>query len=254
MMAIDADRGGVMSRSLIATSVLLLAAACARGKRKDVGVAETSQQAVAPDTTAMNTAPAPPPDAVDTAAAQPSAPAANPQAPPKPAPKPKPTLPEVPAGAPSPDQLSATMSKMSIFVYPAKGQSKELETREEQICYVWAVNQTGIDPTKIAVNADSAAQAGKDAAASQEGAAALKGAGKGAAAGAVVGAIAGDAGTGAAIGAVAGGARGHHQKKQAQKQGAQQGTEQANAQAAQQTDTFKKGMSSCLEGKGYTVK
>jgi hypothetical protein len=253
MMAIDADPGGVMSRSLIATSILLLAAACARGERKDVGVAETSQQAVAPDTTAMNAAPAPPP-AVDTAATQPSAPAPNPQAPPKPAPKPKPTLPEVPAGAPTPDQLSATMSKMSLFVYPAKGQSKELETREEQICYMWAKDQTGIDPTKISVNADSAGQAGKDSAASAAQGATVKGAARGAAGGAVIGAIAGDAGTGAAIGAAAGGARGHRSKKQAETQGAQQATNQATAAAAQQTDTFKKGMSSCLEGKGYTVK
>jgi Glycine zipper len=241
-----------MSRFLLTTSALLLAVGCGRGERKDVGLAETSKQTVTPDSATMNPAPAPPPVAVDTAATQPSQP--KPTTPPKPAAKPKPTLPEVPAGAPSPDQLSASMSKMSIFVYPAKGQSKELETREEQICYVWAVNQTGIDPTKITVSADSAAQAGKDAAASDAGAAALKGGARGAAGGAVIGAIAGDAGTGAAIGAVAGGARGHHQKKQAQKQGAQQGVEQANAQAAQQTDTFKKGMSSCLEGKGYTVK
>jgi len=241
-----------MSRFLMSVSALVLAVACGRGERKDVGLAETSKQTVTPDTAAMNPAPAPPPAPVDTAATQPSQP--KPTTPPKPAAKPKPTLPEVPAGAPSPDQLSATMSKMSIFVYPAKGQSKELETREEQICYMWAKDQTGIDPTKIAVNADSAAQAGKEAVASQEGAAALKGGARGAAGGAVIGAIAGDAGTGAAIGAAAGAAHGHRQKKQAEKQGAQQGVEQANAQAAQQTDTFKKGMSSCLEGKGYTVK
>jgi hypothetical protein len=168
-----------MSRSLVATFVLLLAAACARGERKDVGLAETSKQTALPETTATNPAPALPPDAIDTAATQPSQPTPKPMTSAKPAPKPKPTLPEVPAGAPSPDQLSATMSKLSLFVYPAKGQSKELETREEQICYVWAVNQTGIDPIKISVNADS---------------------------------------------------------------------------AAQQTDTFKKRISSCLEGKGYTVK
>ena len=239
-----------MSRLLIVTPALVLAAACARGERKDVGLAETSKQTVTPDTTAMNPAPA----TIDTAATQSSHPAPSPTTSTKPAPKPKPTLPEVPAGAPSPDQLSATMSKLALFVYPAKGQSKELEIREEQICYVWAMNQTGIDPSKISVNADSAAQAGKDAAASDAGAAALKGGARGAAGGAVIGAIAGDAGTGAAIGAVAGGARGHRQKKQAEKQGAQQGVEQANAHAAQQTDTFKKGMSSCLEGKGYTVK
>jgi Glycine zipper len=242
-----------MSRFFLVASTLLAVAACGRGERKDVGMAGTSQQIAAPDSAAMNQLP---PTPVDTAATQPSPPSPNPKTPTKPTPKPaaKPALPEVPAGAPSPDQLNATMSKLALFVYPAKGQSKELETREEQICYVWATNQTGIDPTKISVNADSAAQAGKDAAASDAGAAGLRGAGRGAAGGAVIGAIAGDAGTGAAIGAVAGGARGRQAKKQAEKQGAQQGAQQASAQAAQQTDTFKKGMSSCLEGKGYTVK
>jgi hypothetical protein len=140
-----------------------------------------------------------------------------------------------------------------MVVYPAKGQTNALQVRDEQVCYVWAKDKTGIDPTALAVNTDSAAQAGKSAADSAAGKAGLRGAAGGAVGGAVVGGIAGDAGKGAAIGAVVGGARGHKQKKQAEKQAQQQATANAGTAVNQQADTFKKAMSACLDGKGYTV-
>jgi hypothetical protein len=59
-----------------------------------------------------------------------------------------------------------------------------------------------------------------------------------------VGAIAGDAGTGAAI---------RRKEKAAKEQGAQQGAAQAEAQTTAALATFGKWMSSCLEGKGYSV-
>jgi hypothetical protein len=92
-----------------------------------------------------------------------------------------------------------------------------------------------------------------------------RGAVRGAAAGAVVGEIADDdAGKGAAYGAaagvVAGGARNREAKRQqeaqanAANQQAQAQADQHNAEVAQQLANFKKGMSACLEGKGYVVK
>jgi hypothetical protein len=42
-------------------------------------------------------------------------------------------------------------------------------------------------------------------------------------------------------------------RKAAEEQGAQQGAAQAKTQAAGSLTTFAKAMSSCLEGKGYTV-
>ena len=69
-----------------------------------------------------------------------------------------------------------------------------------------------------------------------------------------MGGITGDAGEGAAVGAVVGVAAGRKAKKQAKKQAEAQAVEQTNAWAAGQIDTFKKGMTACLEGKGYTVK
>ena len=51
-----------------------------------------------------------------------------------------------------------------------------------------------------------------------------------------------------------GAASGRRAKKQAKKQAEQQAAQQSQAWAAGQIDTFKKGMTACLEGKGYTVK
>ena len=34
------------------------------------------------------------------------------------------------------------------YVYPAKGQSPDQQKKDESACYQWAVQQTGIDPSK----------------------------------------------------------------------------------------------------------
>ena len=52
----------------------------------------------------------------------------------------------------------------------------------------------------------------------------------------------------------AGGAvAGRHKKKAAGKEAAEQGAAAAEAQATGSLTTFSKAMSSCLQGKGYTV-
>jgi hypothetical protein len=140
-----------------------------------------------------------------------------------------------------------------MIVYPAKGQTPEQQAKDEQECYVWAHQQTGIDPMGPKPNADSAAAASKAKMDTAATGAAVGGAARGAAGGAVVGAIAGDAGTGAAVGAVVGAAGGRRAKKGAEAQAAQHGAAQANAVAADQMATFKKAMSACLQGRGYTV-
>jgi Glycine zipper len=158
--------------------------------------------------------------------------------------------------APGPGAASAgdLAAKLGLYVYPTKGQTKDQQIVDEQACYAWAQQQTGIDPTKITVNSDSAAKAAKAKTDSAAAGAGVGGAARGAAGGAAVGAIAGDAGTGAGVGAVTGAAAGRHKKKEAEKQAEQQASTQAQAQATQMIDTFKKAMSACLEGKGYTAK
>jgi hypothetical protein len=137
--------------------------------------------------------------------------------------------------------------QMKLYVYPAKGQTKQQQKKDEFECYLWAVEQSGIDPLNLPKVEAAPVQSGPTGAA-------VKGAAKGAAAGAAIGAITGDAGTGAAVGAAAGAMAGRRAGKQAQGQQNQQA--QANAAASEQAmkDSFVKAFSVCIEGKGYTIK
>jgi len=158
------------------------------------------------------------------------------------------------AQAPTPTDPAAVYKKLSMFVYPAKGQSPEKQKKDEKECYAWAKDQTGFDPmTAAAPNADSAGKAAKDQTAQATQGAAVKGAAKGAAAGALIGAAAGDAGKGAAVGAAAGGVGGRAGKKRSEKQAAAEGSNAAVSASNQQADTFKKAATTCLEGRGYTL-
>jgi hypothetical protein len=159
-----------------------------------------------------------------------------------------------PAAGATPTSTAPSAADLGLFIYPAKNQTKDQQAKDEQECYAWAGEQSKIDPAAPQANAESAAKAAKAATDSATAGAAVGGAARGAAGGAVVGAIAGDAGTGAAIGAVAGAAGGRRAKKSAEKQAGQQAKKQTEANSAQQTETFKKAMGACLEGRGYTVK
>jgi hypothetical protein len=158
------------------------------------------------------------------------------------------------ATAPAPATKTGLAAALGLYVFPAKGQTPEQQSQDEQACYTWSKEQSGIDPATVKANPDSAMKAASAKVDTAAQGAAVRGAARGAAGGAVVGAIAGDAGTGAGVGAVVGAVGGRRAKKQAKKQAEQQASQQANAWAAGQIDTFKKGMTACLEGKGYTVK
>jgi len=138
-------------------------------------------------------------------------------------------------------------SGLKLYVFPAKGQNQQQQKVDEFECYKWAMQQSGIDPLNLPKVEAAPAQTGPTGGA-------VKGAARGAAAGVAIGAIAGDAGEGAAIGAVAGGLKGRRAGKQAQAQANQQAqADVANAEKGMK-DSFIKGFSACLEGKGYTLK
>lgn len=114
-----------------------------------------------------------------------------------------------------------------LMIYPGKGQSQAQQDKDRYECHVWAVQQTGYDPTM-----------GQSPG---YGPGPLGGAARGAAIGAVGGAIGGNAGKGAAIGAgtgaLIGGFRGHNQAVQQQQQGS----------------LYNRAFGTCLQGRGYTV-
>ena len=172
----------------------------------------------------------------------------------------RPALAQQPAAPAAPPAVPATAAPPSpaqalgMIVFPAQNQTKEQQLGDEQACYGWAIQNTGIDPAKVKANPDSAARAAGAKMDSAATGAAVAGAARGAAGGAVVGAITGDAGEGAAVGAVVGAVGGRRAKKQAVRQAEAAGAAQAQQQAADLINTHKKAMGACLEGKGYTIR
>jgi len=140
---------------------------------------------------------------------------------------------------------SKVANTLHVYAYPAKGQSQDIQSNDENSCYQWAQSQGAGQP--------AAQPASSEQSQSKQGGAG-KGAAKGAAGGAAIGAIAGDAGTGAGVGAVAGAAGGRRQRKKAESQQEKEQQSQQTAAQQQQQDQLKRAYSACMEAKGYTVK
>src|SRR5262249_35731318 len=143
--------------------------------------------------------------------------------------------------------------KLGMVVFPAKGQTAEVQDNDEYECLKWGADQAGVtsNSMKDPKAAGQAAAAHVDSAAAG---AAVKGAAKGAAVGAIFGSISGNAGAGAGYGAAGGALMGRAAKKEAKAQAASQAEQKTAAANQAKIDAVKKGMTVCLESKGYTVK
>ncbi len=143
-----------------------------------------------------------------------------------------------------------------IYFYPNKGQSTEQQSRDHYACYNWAVDQTGFDPSASSIVPEQRVRVvpmpppGQDTIIMSI-------------AGAVLGALIGGphhAAQGALIGA-AGGAMAGAVSDISRQESARQ-LEEAYANRNQARDVhkekkaleFRRAMSACLEGRGYTVK
>jgi hypothetical protein len=138
-----------------------------------------------------------------------------------------------------------------VFVYPANGQSAEQTDRDRYECHVWAVQQTGVDPSRSDANpyARVIVQPANPP-------------GTGTAVGAISGAILGsiiagprNAGAGLVLGGVTGAIVGSAADANAQAQ-AQQTQAQINQNAAAgraQGDSYRRAIGACLQGRGYTI-
>ena len=124
------------------------------------------------------------------------------------------------------------------YIYPANGQTPELQEQDKYSCYQFGKTQSGFDPMK--------AQTASAPPPTRQG-----GALKGAAGGAIIGGIADGsdgAKTGAAIGATLGAMRRRgSQKKQ------EQALQQQAAIAQQNRDNYDRAFSACMQGRGYTL-
>ena len=134
------------------------------------------------------------------------------------------------------------------LIYPANNQTPEQQNKDQGECYVWAKQQTGVDP--VALAQQSSSQPGPSGPQGER----LKGAAGGAVAGAVIGGIASDdAGKGAAVGAVVGTmAGGSRQRRRARTE--QQQQQQAQQQTQQGLASYNRAFAACMEGRGYVVK
>ena len=143
-----------------------------------------------------------------------------------------------------------------VYVYPNAGQSPERLSRDRYECYLWGVKQSGFDPSQTSLAPHQRVEvvpmppSGSDTAA-------------GAITGAVVGAvIAGphDAAAGAVGGAILGGAAGaasdarrEERARQIQSRYDRRDSERL-AKLEAQASNYRRALTACLEGRGYTVK
>ncbi|MDE2304025.1 MAG: glycine zipper 2TM domain-containing protein [Gammaproteobacteria bacterium] len=133
-----------------------------------------------------------------------------------------------------------------LFVYPSRGQSPEQQDRDRYDCHVWAVKQTGVDPSQA-----SAGPYERVVVQPAPGAATFAGAVGGAIVGSMIG---GDdnSGVGALLGGVAGAMIGSaadaNAAAQARLTREQIATERANA------DSYRRAITACLSARGYTVR
>ena len=143
-----------------------------------------------------------------------------------------------------------------VYFYPLKGQTTEQQSRDHYECYNWAVQQTGYDPSVSSIPPTDRVRVvpmpppGHDTAVLAIAGAvlgALIGGPRHAAAGALIG-----AGGGAVAGAVSDEGR---RQQAAQIQEAYNNRDQAlDARHEAEARNFRRAMSACLEGRGYTVK
>ena len=138
-----------------------------------------------------------------------------------------------------------------VFVYPSNGQSAEQTDRDRYECHVWAVQQTGVDPSRADANPYERVVVQP---ATPPGAATAAGAVGGAILGAL---IAGprDAGAGLVLGGITGAVVGSTVDASAQEQAhmTQQQLNQRAAAGRARADSYRRALGACLQGRGYTV-
>jgi uncharacterized protein YcfJ len=138
-----------------------------------------------------------------------------------------------------------------VFVYPASGQSADQTARDRYDCHVWAVQQTGVDPSRADASAYERVVVQP---ANPPGAGTVAGA----IGGAIIGSIIGgpyNSGAGALIGGVTGAVVGSAADANAEAQARQTQREinQSAAAGRARGDSYRRALGACLQGRGYTV-
>jgi hypothetical protein len=144
----------------------------------------------------------------------------------------------------------------NLYSYPTKGQSPERADRDRYECHMWAVKQSGFDPSGPNVPPPQRVQV---VAGPPSGVNTVGGAVTGAAIGAAVSSY-GHAAGGAVVGAVLGGALGASvdaQNAEQTRRVQERVDARADARAAaweQKASGYRRAATACLEGRGYNVR
>lgn len=155
-----------------------------------------------------------------------------------------------------PEAEGPAVAGSEIFVYAARGQTDKQLDRDRYECHNWAVAQSHYNPSDPHLAPHQQIQVVAVPGPPHDTIA-------GAVAGAMIGAAIGsphDSAQGAVVGAIAGGAMGAasdsaRQKEAARVNGANSSQAQAErARLEKQASDYKRAISACLEGRGYTVK
>jgi hypothetical protein len=157
------------------------------------------------------------------------------------------------AYAPEQPVAAAPPNLTKVYFYPAQGQTEAQQDRDRYDCYVWSVDQTGFDPSRSIAPRDLRATVVP-----------ARSPGETVAAGAVVGALIGAAvagpgngAEGALVGAVAGTAVGAAAASAEAEQASVVPTRynhRGYGRYERQAAEYRRAMSACLEGRGYSVR
>lgn len=148
---------------------------------------------------------------------------------------------------------AAPVNLTKVYFYPMQGQSAERQDRDRYDCYVWAVDQTGFDPSRRIAPREARATV-------VPGPSPMETVAAGAAIGAVVGAVAagpGDAAGGALVGAMAGSVVGSAAASTREQEARVVNARHERGAAGRyerEAAEYRRAMSACLEGRGYSVR
>lgn len=157
-----------------------------------------------------------------------------------------------PRPAPPPPAYAGPPPNTTVYAYPERGQSADLQSKDRYECSLWAVHQTGFDPSAPNVPAyDRVVVSGPPP-------------GTGTAIGAIAGAVLGaaisprwDRGAGAVFGGLTGAMIGSASDAAREQQNEAEMSEQEQQQAAamaHKAAEYRRAISACLAGRGYSVK
>jgi hypothetical protein len=160
-----------------------------------------------------------------------------------------------PRPAPPPPAYAGPPPNTTVYAYPQQGQSADQQSKDRYECSMWAVHQTGFDPSAPNVPAQYRVVASGPPP------------GTGTAIGAIAGAVLGaaisprwDRGAGAVFGGLTGAMIGSASDASRAQQNAYETSAQQREQRQQaetmehQASDYRRALSACLGGRGYSVK